>query len=119
MRKAFVAGFIFGAVCSGILVFGYAHKKGVEKRAQRDINGSIPILVQIHRSIEAGETNRAMSQIGMVLIGKLERYEELEGEVEFPTAKRAIGEARRIVEKEKARMVNVGPEKEIIKLIGE
>lgn len=119
MRKAFVAGFLFGAVCSGILVFGYAHKKGVEKRAQGDINGSIPILVHIHRSIEEGETNRAMSQIGMVLIGKLERYDEMEGEVEFPTAKRSIGEARRIADQVKAKMVNVGPEKEIIQLIGE
>lgn len=104
----------FAVFCSG-------YAAGKNRTVKRELNVSIPVHVEIYRRIKAGELDRASTLTGMVLMGKVARYDALKddwlfrltaGSELFDSARlqKYVAEARDITIAERSNLVTLGPE---------
>jgi hypothetical protein len=107
----FVIGIVF---CAGYITGG-------NRTVKRELNVSIPVHVQVYRTIKKGDPDRAATLISMVLMGKVGRYDSLKDDWLFHVAggsglsdstqlQESVAEARKIAAEEKTNLVTIMPE---------
>ena len=105
-----------------VIAFYCGYTTGRNRLVKRELNSSIPLNVLIYRSIKDNNPNKAAGQIGMVLMGKIDRYDSLQndwifkmttGNHSFDSEKlqKYIAEARNIILIEKTNLITIGPSK--------
>jgi len=88
---------------------------------KREISVSIPAHVLLYQNIKNGNSNKAACYTGMILMGKIARYEELKNDWFFrmtagsklfnsTNMQEYVNEARKIIEAEKTNLITIGPE---------
>jgi len=114
---------LFGLACVLVVfaTFCAGYTAGKNRSVKRELNVSIPVLVQIYRSIKDGNSNKASGLTSMVLMGKIDRYDSLmddwlfrltTGSELFDSAKlqKYVAEARGITKAERTNLITLGPE---------
>lgn len=109
---------VYSVVISAIFCAGYI--TGRNRNVKRELNVSIPVNVLLYRTIKQGDPNKAATQISMMLMGKVERYDSLKNDWLFRVAggrgladstrlQDSVAEARTIASEEKTNLVTIMP----------
>ena len=105
-------------VIGGVFCAGYI--TGKNRNVKRELNVSIPVNVLLYRTIKQGDPDSAATQISMILMGKVGRYDSLKNDWVFRVAggggltdstrlQESIAEARKIAAEEKTNLVTIMP----------
>ena len=102
-------------------IFCGGYTTGKNRVLKRELNISIPVHVQIYRSIKDGDSSKASGLTSMVLMGKVARYDSVKDDWLFrltagselfdsTNLQKYVAEARDITMAEKTNLVTLGSE---------
>lgn len=111
---------VAGVMVAFAIFFG-GYTAGKNRIVKRELNVSIPLQVQVYRSIKDGDLNKASGLTSMVLMGKIARYDSLKDDWLFrltagselfdsTTLQKYVAVARDITKAEKTNLVTLGSE---------
>lgn len=120
MKIRLILGVVAAITC---LTIGFLIGESVEKRrtARQDLQVSIPLNVMIYKDIHASNYSRAANHIGMILMGKLDKYDSFQNDkmpwpIRYqpnasPDFLRSVEEAKQISSTVRSNLILISPDK--------